>query len=185
MEIWKDIPLFDNLYQASNLGNIRSKDKYVTKKCGLSNVGKEVKQFYKGKNLSLCKADKYGHLNVRVGFNGKKYTLSVHRAVLMAFVGMPPKGTEACHNNGLAWDNRIDNLRWDTHANNNNDRKLHGNYKSGKDHHMYGKKISDEFKARLIAINTGKKASEETKRKMTEAQLKRWEKIRVSKQKTA
>ena len=49
---------------------------------------------------------------------------------------------------------------------------------------MYGKKISDEFKARLIAINTGKKASEETKRKMTEAQLKRWENIRVSKQKT-
>ena len=32
--------------------------------------------------------------------------------------------------------------------------------------------------------NKGRKASEETKRKMTEAQLKRWENIRVSKQKT-
>ena len=43
---------------------------------------------------------------------------------------------EACHNNGVASDNRIDNLRWDTHHNNNQDRKTHGTYAKGEKHHM-------------------------------------------------
>lgn len=28
-EIWKDIPGYENFYQASNLGKIRSKDRYI------------------------------------------------------------------------------------------------------------------------------------------------------------
>ena len=76
-------------------------------------------------------------------------------------------------------DNRIENLRWDTHENNNKDRKRHGTYKTGKDHHLYGKPMNKELKERLIKFHTGRKANDETKKKMSEAQKRRW--INVSK----
>jgi hypothetical protein len=38
--------------------------------------------------------------------------------VLFAFVGPCPEGMECCHENDVRDDNRIENLRWDTHANN-------------------------------------------------------------------
>lgn len=43
-------------------------------------------------------------------------TIGIHRLVLLAFVGPCPEGTEACHENGDGSDNRLENLRWDTHA---------------------------------------------------------------------
>ena len=61
--------------------------------------------------------------------------MQVGRLVLMAFVGMPKDGEECCHNNGIAHDNRLENLRWDTHLENNRDRLRHGTYGLGEDHH--------------------------------------------------
>lgn len=43
---------------------------------------------------------------------------------------------ECCHNNGNASDNRLENLRWDTHYNNNQDRIRHGTYGRGESHVM-------------------------------------------------
>ena len=43
-EIWRDIPGYTGRYQASNLGRIRSVDKNVIKRSG-------VTEFYKGKIL--------------------------------------------------------------------------------------------------------------------------------------
>ena len=43
-----------------------------------------------------------------------------------AFIGPRPAGMEACHESGDARDNRPDNLRWDTHAANMEDRRRHG-----------------------------------------------------------
>lgn len=172
MEIWKDIPGYGNHYQASNLGRIRSKDRIVKKFSWITKS--EVEQKYSGKLLNPCKADKWGYLVVHLGHNKQKWTARVHRLVLMAFVGDCPNGMECCHNNGITNDNRIENLRWDTHKNNNKDRKNHGNYKTGKNHHMFGKTISKELKEKLRIANVGKKASLETKQKMSESQKKRW-----------
>lgn len=46
---------------------------------------------------------------------------SVHRLVLQAFVGPCPEGFESCHNNGNAEDNKLSNLRWDSHSSNMRD----------------------------------------------------------------
>ena len=51
---------------------------------------------------------------------------TVHRLVLEAFVGQCPDGMEACHENDVKDDNRLSNLRWDTHKNNIDDLRTSG-----------------------------------------------------------
>ena len=179
-ELWKDVPIFNGLYQASNLGNIRAKERKIKKYSPY--YEKVIEQTYKQRLLKPT-LDKSGYYRVHLGINGKKYNGSVHRMVLMAFVGMPQQNQEACHNNGIPTDNRIENLRWDTHAENNRDRTRHETYPKGKDHHNYGKPMSEELKARLAAYHTGAKRSDAIKQKMSEAQKRRW--ANVQKQKTA
>lgn len=132
-EQWRLIPGFGCHYEASSLGKVRVKDRIISK---TNRWGSVSKQFYHGKILKASSVDEYGHMSVRLGVDKKGYTMAVHRLVLMAFVGMPPCGYEACHLNGIASDNRIENLRWDTHYNNNQDRKKAGHYPVGEKHHM-------------------------------------------------
>lgn len=49
--------------------------------------------------------------------------MSVHRLVLEIFVGPCPYGQEACHNDSDPSNNRVSNLRWDTHQGNMKDRE--------------------------------------------------------------
>ncbi len=81
----------------------------------------EVRNMKTGSILKPHIHDKWGHLEIRLYKNGKIKAYSIHRLVLKTFVSSCPKGMEACHNNGKADDNRIENLRWDTHRNNMKD----------------------------------------------------------------
>ncbi len=63
--------------------------------------------------------------------DGKESQFRVHRLILEAFVGPCPDGQEACHNNGVRDDNRVCNLRWDTHAGNMADAVKHGTMARG------------------------------------------------------
>jgi hypothetical protein len=69
--------------------------------------------------------DKDGYMNVRLISSEKKVLFRVHRLVLVAFVGPCPEGHEACHNNGIRHDNRLENLRWGTPAENREDAYKH------------------------------------------------------------
>ena len=55
----------------------------------------------------------------------------IHRLVLENFIGDCPVGMEGCHNNGIADDNRLSNLRWDTHSNNEKDKLIHDTHVRG------------------------------------------------------
>lgn len=138
-EIWKEIPGYGGYYEASSLGRIRVKDRWVVKNCSGLGLGVQ-KQFYKGRVFKLTYDRGYMHVNISV--DGKRAKLAAHRAVLLAFVGEPENGQEACHENGVSSDNRIDNLRWDSHFENNQDRKRHGRYAHGEKHVMA--KLSDK-----------------------------------------
>lgn len=46
--------------------------------------------------------------------DGSRRTARVSHLVLEAFVGPCPSGLECCHENDVASDNRLTNLRWDT-----------------------------------------------------------------------
>lgn len=71
----------------------------------------------------------------------------VSHLVLLAFVGLRPDGMEACHDDGDIADNRLRNLRWDTHKNNSADKWRHGTQTFGESHHR--SKLS-EAQARAI-----------------------------------
>lgn len=134
MEIWKEIPAYGNHYEASNLGNIRVKDKIIKKRIH-SAGGKIANQFYKGKVLKQF-FNATGYKMVRFGFDGKKYSSQVGRLVLLAFVGRPERNELCCHNDSNPKNNKIENLRWGTQKDNMKDRMSRGKYLKAEKHFM-------------------------------------------------
>lgn len=95
MEIWKFIPNYDNKYQASNFGNIKS-----------LMFGKE--RFLK-KHVSTN-----GYLILVLYFNGKPRTRTVHQLIAETFLNHKPDGTQKFvidHVNNDKLDNRLENLQ--------------------------------------------------------------------------
>jgi hypothetical protein len=64
-----------------------------------------------------------GYKYVTLYYKGRGKTRRVHTLVAEAFIGPRPDGMEVCHGNGTPTDNRAENLRWDTHKVNCNERK--------------------------------------------------------------
>lgn len=114
-EVWKAIPDC-RYYEASNLGQIRSVDHWITDKLG-------KRRFLRGRILKHGIGKKSPYHRVAVGLGTQRL---VHLLVLLAFVGKPPKWKQGCHNNGNLHDNRLENLRYDTAVNNHADRVKHG-----------------------------------------------------------
>lgn len=66
--------------------------------------------------------DKDGYNLVQL-CNGKRHDLRVARTMLLTYKGIPRNCVDfdACHENGIRSDDRIINLRWDTHVGNMKD----------------------------------------------------------------
>jgi len=62
--------------------------------------------------------DKDGYPRVNLNKGGKGHPRKVHRLVLQTFLGDPPSGHEASHNNHEKDDNSLENLSWETHKEN-------------------------------------------------------------------
>jgi hypothetical protein len=104
-EIWKPVPGYETRYEVSNYGRIRS---FVI---GGSRDGSE--RILRGGNLR-------GYRMLILCKDGEHKSALIHRLVAMAFLGMPP--TEKHQVNHLNYDkadNRVENLEWITHADNN------------------------------------------------------------------
>jgi NUMOD4 motif/HNH endonuclease len=79
----------------------------------------------RGGRLLKPARDKDGYRHVTLSAGPERWRVHVGRLVLMAFVGWPPEGAEACHKNGRRWDNRAANLYWGTKPQNRADRERH------------------------------------------------------------
>ncbi len=112
-EKWKVVPGFPD-YEVSTLGRLRS----IRRRRGVK--------------LRVAKGwvvRKPGYpMAIKVGLrrDGRTFEFRLHRLILMTFVGPCPKGMEACHNDGNPLNNRLENLRWDTHSANMQDCIRHG-----------------------------------------------------------
>lgn len=111
VNMWKDIKGFEEFYQVSDKGEIRSKDRYIH--------FKYKDKFYKGK-LKSQQIGTNGYKIVKLYKNDKKkYTYSVHRLVAEAFLEKPSYAECVNHKNGNKLDNRVENLEWCTYSYNN------------------------------------------------------------------
>ena len=101
IEIWRNIPNYEGLYQVSNLGRIKS--------------------FYGLKEKILKPSrDRYGYYQVFLYKNSIKKWYSVHRLVWEAFNGSIPENMQVNHINEIKSDNRLENLNLMTCKENSN-----------------------------------------------------------------
>ena len=109
-ETWKDIPNYEG-YQASDLGNIRSKDRIVEQKNGHT-------YFQSGRVLAKT-CNGAGYLSSMLSIEGRKpFRRYVHRLVAMAFLSMD-ENMQVDHIDSDKSNNRLNNLRVVTQRENN------------------------------------------------------------------
>ena len=113
-EVWRDIPGYEGKYQASNMGRIRSLDRYVRGRCHYS--GNEFRRKISGRVLKPGQFCKNGHVSIVLGH--RAIGSPVHKLVMRTFVGETPEGMEILHINGNPKDNRLENLRYGTRTEN-------------------------------------------------------------------
>ena len=98
-EEWRDVLGFEELYQVSNLGNVR------TVKRGEATVMSQKEHWN-------------GYLSVHLRNKGVERRASVHRLVAEAFIPNPDGLRDVNHKNGIKTDNRVENLEWLSHSDN-------------------------------------------------------------------
>lgn len=124
-EEWRKIPLFEERYECSTFGRIRS--------IGRLNVGKKNKTI---KANILAQVEKKGKKYLRVLLYseiGKRKLHLVHRVVAKTFLGVNNLKPEVNHKNKVRDDNRLLNLEWCTRSENT----IHS-FKNGRVHPNLG-----------------------------------------------
>lgn len=141
MEIFKDIPDYENLYQVSNLGNVKSLKRFCK---GNYNCLRLVNERILRNKLSK----KDGYNRVCLLKNGKEKTFLAHRLVAMAFLNHIPNYYEKVinHKNFIRNDNRLDNLEIVSMRDNTSYRQVLG---SSKYTGVYLCKNKNKFRAEI------------------------------------
>ena len=101
MEVWKDVKGYEGLYQVSNLGNIKSLERYTS-------TGNYVEE------RMLKQRIHSGYYRVNLSRDGTQRTISIHRIVALAFISNPNNYNVINHKDENKENNSIDNLEWCT-----------------------------------------------------------------------
>lgn len=122
-EEWKDIRGYEGLYQVSNLGRVKSLERWVTyiQTNQHDKIGKEVYQKLPSRILTPRKT-RFGYL--RVQLCNKDYC--IHRLVCSNFIRPLRPKEEINHKDGNKQNNRLDNLEIVSRVENQNHAIEHG-----------------------------------------------------------
>ena len=121
-EQWKPIIGYEGKYEVSSYGRVKSLKR-------------------QGANERILKQQLRNHGYLRVSLSKKNVPTDklVNRLVLESFVGKCPDGMETYHVDSNPINNRLENLRWDTHKNNIAEAIRRGTF-----HYGNGKKEKDD-----------------------------------------
>lgn len=109
-EIWKDVIGFEGMYQVSNLGNVKSLDRFV-----YSGRNKTRIQHGKPKKPTI---NQDGYSYVLLYKNNKIKQSLNHRLAAIAFIPNPENKETVNHIDGDKNNNNISNLEWCTMSEN-------------------------------------------------------------------
>jgi hypothetical protein len=105
-EHWRDIPGHEGYYQVSDMGRVRSVDRYILVQGGVERMclGSIIRATHNGGQRRYLRVCLYG-----VSENAFTY---VHRLVALAFIGDASPEHHVHHINGISTDNRPCNLAY-------------------------------------------------------------------------
>jgi len=127
MEIWKDIPGMEGVYQVSNCGRIKALERNIRLK---NNRILPIKEhFVKGSK------DTKGYLQLDANIDGKRIIKFIHRLVAESFLENPKNLEQVNHKDGNKLNNCADNLEWCTCIEN-----IHHAWKNGLNKPLRGEK---------------------------------------------
>lgn len=99
-EIWKNAVGYEGLYEVSNLGRVRSVDRY-------DSLGHFRESIILRQHL-----DHNGYKFVALFKDGKRKSIKIHRIVAMAFIPNPNNLPQVNHIDENKINNNVDNLEW-------------------------------------------------------------------------
>ena len=103
-ETWLPVKGYENLYEVSNLGRVKS----LPKKGFCRNSTHLLRQRDNGFGYKICQLMK----------NGKRRVISTHRLVAIAFIPNPDNKKQVNHKDGNKYNNHYSNLEWCTNSEN-------------------------------------------------------------------
>lgn len=126
---WRPVYGYFGLYEISDKGQVSSL------------WFKNINSFYPRvtpKLLSLYE-NEFGYKSFNaVGEDGSRSTTHVHRALLLSFSGpsSDPSKTLVAHGDGIGSNNCLENLRWASYSENEDDKRRHGRSLTGSKNHQ-------------------------------------------------
>lgn len=117
-EQWKEVSGFSGRYAVSDLGRVRV-------------LRHTYKSAWPVGHVLSPHTDPNGYLSVCLYSKSKARRIAIHTIVLTAFVGVRPEGQECRHRDGNKTNNRLGNLSWATHRENEADKLRHGTQSKG------------------------------------------------------
>ena len=133
-EVWKDVPGYEGLYQVSNMGRVKSLDRYVPTRWGTPTFRKGV--------MLKPKYSCHGYAIVSLCKKGEIKDMAIHRIVLETFVGSCLPGQQCRHLDTDTRNNQLKNLCWGTQQEDWNDRRKYGKVHLGERH--WSNKLTEE-----------------------------------------
>lgn len=111
-EVWKDIQGYENIYQVSNKGNVRSLDRI--------DIIKDGRKFVRTGKVLKAKICRKGYHRVQLCINSKCKHCNIHRLVAIAFIPTTNYNLQVNHIDGDKTNNYVSNLEWVTNSENFN-----------------------------------------------------------------
>lgn len=107
---WRPLPIDPDRFEVSDTGEFRRR----------------------GGGLMKPYQDRRGHLYLHITVKGRRRKVFIHRAVALAFIPKEPRRPIVDHIDGNKTHNKVENLRWSSHAANTRNAVANGAHKPGK-----------------------------------------------------